>query len=149
MKVELRSTETIRPYEQNPRLNDQAVEAVAASLREFGFRQPIVVDADGIITRCGRREGTRSGGEACPPAETVHAGGPEEEVVTAKSSAKPEKPPVPTDPSPAAPPRGLECRACGCRHFEVLYTRPRPGGIMRVRQCRHCGRRMITREVPG
>ncbi|HUT62130.1 MAG TPA: ParB N-terminal domain-containing protein, partial [Phycisphaerae bacterium] len=41
MKVELRSIETIRPYEQNPRLNDQAVEAVAKSLREFGFRQPI------------------------------------------------------------------------------------------------------------
>jgi len=49
MNVELRSTEAIRPYEQNPRLNDQAVEAVAKSLREFGFRQPIVVDADGVI----------------------------------------------------------------------------------------------------
>jgi hypothetical protein len=43
--------------------------------------------------------------------------------------------------------RGLECRACGCRHFEVLYTRPRPGGIMRVRQCRHCGKRLVTRET--
>jgi len=49
MNVELRSTETVRPYEQNPRLNDQAVEAVAKSLREFGFRQPIVVDAEGVI----------------------------------------------------------------------------------------------------
>jgi DNA modification methylase len=49
MKVELRRTETIRPYPGNPRLNDQAVEAVAKSLREFGFRQAIVVDADGII----------------------------------------------------------------------------------------------------
>ena len=45
--------------------------------------------------------------------------------------------------------RGLECRACGCRHFEVLYTRPRPGGIMRVRQCRHCGKRLMTRETAG
>jgi DNA modification methylase len=52
VKVELRGTETIRPYDQNPRLNDQAVEAVAKSLREFGFRQPIVVDADGVII-CG------------------------------------------------------------------------------------------------
>jgi len=52
MKVELRSTEAIRPYEKNPRVNDQAVEAVAKSLREFGFRQPIVVDADGVII-CG------------------------------------------------------------------------------------------------
>jgi hypothetical protein len=45
--------------------------------------------------------------------------------------------------------RGLECRACGCRHFEVLYTRPRPGGIMRVRQCRHGGKRLVTRETAG
>ncbi|MBL7133992.1 MAG: ParB N-terminal domain-containing protein [Phycisphaerae bacterium] len=49
MKVELRKTEAVRPYEQNPRVNDQAVEAVAKSLREFGFRQPIVVDGDGVI----------------------------------------------------------------------------------------------------
>ena len=32
------------PYAKNPRLNDPAVDAVAASLKEFGFRQPIVVD---------------------------------------------------------------------------------------------------------
>ena len=49
MKVELRSIESVRPYEQNPRVNDQAVEAVARSLREFGFRQPIVVDSGGVI----------------------------------------------------------------------------------------------------
>jgi len=52
MNVEVRGIETIRPYEQNPRLNDQAVEAVAKSLREFGFRQPIVIDAEGVII-CG------------------------------------------------------------------------------------------------
>src|SRR5262249_23081084 len=39
----------IRPYDNNPRVNDQAVDAVAASIREFGFRQPIVVDDDGVI----------------------------------------------------------------------------------------------------
>jgi len=49
MKVELRSIETIRPYDQNPRVNDQAVDVVAVSLKEFGFRQPIVVDGDGVI----------------------------------------------------------------------------------------------------
>jgi ParB-like chromosome segregation protein Spo0J len=37
------------PYENNPRLNDGAVDAVAASIREFGFRQPIVVDEQGVI----------------------------------------------------------------------------------------------------
>jgi DNA modification methylase len=49
VKVEMRAISTIRPYENNPRLNDVAVDAVAASIREFGFRQPIVVDEDGVI----------------------------------------------------------------------------------------------------
>src|SRR6516165_8350689 len=49
MIVEMRSIASIRPYENNPRLNDAAVEAVAASIREFGFRQPIVVDEQGVI----------------------------------------------------------------------------------------------------
>lgn len=49
MLVEMRLIETIRPYQNNPRLNDTAVDAVAASIREFGFRQPIVVDEDGVI----------------------------------------------------------------------------------------------------
>ena len=49
MKIELRGIDSIRPYDNNPRQNDSAVDAVATSLREFGFRQPIVVDADGVI----------------------------------------------------------------------------------------------------
>src|SRR5215469_5519642 len=49
MQVELRRITTIKPYDKNPRLNDQAVDAVAASIREFGFRQAIVVDEQGII----------------------------------------------------------------------------------------------------
>jgi ParB-like chromosome segregation protein Spo0J len=49
ISVELREITLIRPYERNPRLNDKAVDAVAGSLREFGFRQPIVVDSDGVI----------------------------------------------------------------------------------------------------
>jgi len=52
MKIELRHIDAIRPYENNPRQNDKAVDAVAASLREFGFRQPIVVDSDDVII-CG------------------------------------------------------------------------------------------------
>ena len=39
----------IRPYDNNPRLNDAGVDAVAASIHEFGFRQPIVVDEQGVI----------------------------------------------------------------------------------------------------
>ncbi len=52
MKIELRKLAKITPYPGNPRQNDGAVEAVAASIREFGFRQPIVVDTDGKII-CG------------------------------------------------------------------------------------------------
>jgi DNA modification methylase len=52
MQVTLRPITDIRPYEKNPRLNDDAVDAVAASIREFGFRQPIVVDTEGVII-CG------------------------------------------------------------------------------------------------
>jgi hypothetical protein len=49
MKVEMRATDSIKPYEKNPRKNDKAVDAVASSIKEFGFRQPIVVDKKGII----------------------------------------------------------------------------------------------------
>jgi DNA modification methylase len=49
MFVEMRSLDSIRPYENNPRRNDAAVAAVATSIREFGFRQPIVVDEQGLI----------------------------------------------------------------------------------------------------
>ncbi len=49
MKIEMRKLSEIKPYENNPRVNDAAVDAVAASIREFGFRQPIVVDEEGVI----------------------------------------------------------------------------------------------------
>jgi len=46
MDVREISIKDVHPYEKNPRRNDDAVEAVANSIREFGFRQPIVVDKD-------------------------------------------------------------------------------------------------------
>ena len=49
MQVESRSIREIKPYEHNPRNNDGAVDAVAASIKEFGWQQPIVVDKDGVI----------------------------------------------------------------------------------------------------
>ena len=52
MKVEQWPIERVKPYENNPRVNDGAVDAVATSIREFGFRQPIVVDTEGVII-CG------------------------------------------------------------------------------------------------
>lgn len=49
MQILQKSIEDITPYEKNPRKNDSAVDAVAASIREFGWQQPIVVDKDGVI----------------------------------------------------------------------------------------------------
>jgi hypothetical protein len=41
---------------------------------------------------------------------------------------------------------GLECPECGCRHFETIKSEQRPWGILRRKACRHCGRRVTTRE---
>jgi DNA modification methylase len=49
MTVEMWHVDRVRPYDKNPRLNDDAVDAVARSIQEFGFRQPIVVDDEGVI----------------------------------------------------------------------------------------------------
>ena len=49
MQVKLRNINELSPYEQNPRINDAAVDAVATSIKEFGFRQPIVVDEEDVI----------------------------------------------------------------------------------------------------
>lgn len=49
MRVELLHPSKIKPYDKNPRRNEAAVEAVAKSIREFGFRQPIVVDEERVI----------------------------------------------------------------------------------------------------
>lgn len=49
MEIKRVKLSEIRPYEKNPRRNDSAVDAVAASIKEFGWQQPIVVDKDGVI----------------------------------------------------------------------------------------------------
>lgn len=49
MQIEMRPIQTITPYARNPRLNDAAVDAVARSIKEFGFRQPIVVDERSVV----------------------------------------------------------------------------------------------------
>lgn len=49
MQVEQWNIEDVKPYERNPRKNDEAVEYVANSIREFGFQQPLVVDSNGVI----------------------------------------------------------------------------------------------------
>lgn len=46
MKTEKVPLATIKPYWRNPRKNDEAVEAVAQSIKEYGYNQPITVDTD-------------------------------------------------------------------------------------------------------
>ena len=49
MKIEIRPLSSITPYARNPRRNAGAVATVKASLKEYGWQQPIVVDAEGVI----------------------------------------------------------------------------------------------------
>ena len=68
MIIEQRPIEAVRPYPNNPRNNKKAVAAVAASIKEFGFKVPIVVDTAGvIITGHTRREAAISLGMKTVP----------------------------------------------------------------------------------
>ena len=49
LKIEMRAVSELTPYAKNPRNNEPAVDAVAASIREFGFKVPIILDKDGVI----------------------------------------------------------------------------------------------------
>ena len=49
MQIIEKSITEITPYEKNPRKNDEAVEYVANSIKEFGFKVPIVIDKNGVI----------------------------------------------------------------------------------------------------
>ena len=52
MNIIEKSITEVKPYEKNPRKNDQSVDKVANSIKEFGFKVPIVVDKNNIIV-CG------------------------------------------------------------------------------------------------
>lgn len=49
MEIINKKLDELRPYENNPRFNDDAVEYVANSIKEFGFKVPIVIDKDNVI----------------------------------------------------------------------------------------------------
>lgn len=49
MEVIQKHIDDIEPYGKNPRRNDDAVKYVAESIKEFGFKVPIVIDKDGVI----------------------------------------------------------------------------------------------------
>lgn len=48
-KIVMMFTDELIPYNNNPRVNDGAVDAVAKSIEEFGFRNPIIVDKNNVI----------------------------------------------------------------------------------------------------
>lgn len=49
ISIVMRKIKDLVPYENNPRNNDNAVDAVAESIREFGFKNPVIIDKDGVI----------------------------------------------------------------------------------------------------
>ena len=81
MLVEERPITEIQPYDKNPRRNDDGVEAVAASLQEFGFRQPIVVDEEGVIV-VGQRVSKQRQARQSVPVRSVGTGAGAETTAT-------------------------------------------------------------------
>ena len=49
MEIVYKKIGDLMPYENNPRKNDEAVDAVAASISEFGWKVPVVIDTDNVI----------------------------------------------------------------------------------------------------
>ena len=49
MQLVEKSVSDLKMYDNNPRKNDTAVDAVAKSIKEFGFKQPIVIDKNNVI----------------------------------------------------------------------------------------------------
>jgi len=49
MKIQIMKPSDLIEYENNPRNNDDAVDAVANSIKEFGFKVPIIITRDNII----------------------------------------------------------------------------------------------------
>jgi ParB-like chromosome segregation protein Spo0J len=52
MEIINKSVKDIKPYEKNPRKNKDAVDYVAESIKQFGFKVPIVIDKNDVIV-CG------------------------------------------------------------------------------------------------
>lgn len=49
MQIVEKNLEDLHPYERNPRQNENAVSYVANSIKEFGFKVPLVIDQSGVI----------------------------------------------------------------------------------------------------
>lgn len=49
MEIVYKKLKELKPYENNPRKNDKAVDALAESIKDYGFKVPCVIDADGVL----------------------------------------------------------------------------------------------------
>ncbi len=69
MKIEMLKTDDLIPYENNPRvISEKAVNAIANSIKEFGFKNPIIIDRNNVIV-CGHgraKAAKKLGIKECP-----------------------------------------------------------------------------------
>jgi DNA modification methylase len=49
LKIVVKDISELKAYENNPRKNDQAVDAVASSIKEFGFKVPVIITNENVI----------------------------------------------------------------------------------------------------
>lgn len=49
LKIEYVDIDSIKPYENNPRHNEEAIPYVMNSIKEFGFKNPIIIDKNNVI----------------------------------------------------------------------------------------------------
>ena len=49
MEIKLINIDEIKPYEKNPRKNEKAVQYVERSIKEFGFKVPVIIDKDNVL----------------------------------------------------------------------------------------------------
>ena len=49
LKIVIKNIDELKVYENNPRKNDQAVDAVANSIKEFGFKVPVIITKENVI----------------------------------------------------------------------------------------------------
>lgn len=47
MEIKMMKVQDVHPYENNPRINDGAVDAVAESIKQYGFKVPVIIDGGG------------------------------------------------------------------------------------------------------
>lgn len=49
LKIEYLPIKALKPYEKNPRHNENGVDYVAKSIQEYGFKVPIIIEKNGTI----------------------------------------------------------------------------------------------------